>query len=112
MTLADTLIPRKPPLVEDDHGVVRVGGTRVTLQSVIRAYQSGASAEEIALAFDVLSLADVHAVLSYYLLNHEQVDQYLAEQQRQAEDARMAFPPKASWQQVRDRLRCRQQGRT
>lgn len=36
------------PLAEDAHGVFRVGGTRVTLDAVIRAFERGATAEEIA----------------------------------------------------------------
>ena len=34
------------PLEEDAHGVIRIGGTRVTLDTVISAFQEGLTAEE------------------------------------------------------------------
>ena len=36
------------PLQADADGVVRVGGTRVTLDTIVVAFQQGATAEEIA----------------------------------------------------------------
>jgi len=38
-----------PPLRQDAHGVIRVGQTRVTLESVISLFEQGAGAEEIVL---------------------------------------------------------------
>ena len=78
-----TQIKNPNPLREDKHGVIRIGATRVTLQNVVHLYVQGASAEEIALRFDVLSLTDVYATLSFYLNHSEQVQQYL-DQQHQA----------------------------
>jgi len=40
-------------------GVVRVGGTRVTLDTVVRAFLRGTAAEGIAQQYRSLSLADV-----------------------------------------------------
>jgi hypothetical protein len=39
------------PLAKDSHGVYRVGGTRVTLDLVVRAFNRGATAEEIVQKF-------------------------------------------------------------
>jgi len=57
------------PLRTDEHGVLRVGDTRVRLDTVITAWKQGESPEQIVENFDVLDLADVYAVISYYL-NH------------------------------------------
>jgi len=65
------------PLDADDHGVMRVGGTRVRLDSVITAWKQGKSPEEIVESFDVLDLADVYAVIAYYISHRAQVDAYL-----------------------------------
>jgi hypothetical protein len=45
-----------PPLTlaADDDGVIRVGGTRVSLATVITAYHQGATPEEIVDDFDTL----------------------------------------------------------
>src|SRR5689334_12802880 len=84
MGLAETLAPKPPPLHIDVDGVMRVGGTRVTLDTGIAAYQEGADAEEIVLQYDSLCLPDVHAVISYYLENRAEVTEYLRRRQQQA----------------------------
>lgn len=69
------------PLKSDMDGVVRVGKTRVPLDSVISSFNSGATAEEIAYRFPSLELADIYAVISYYLKNREEVESYLVRRQ-------------------------------
>ena len=66
-----------PPLRQDAHGVIRVAETRVTLESVISLFELGASAEEIALRYDVLDLHDIDATLSYYLGHQQEIEEYL-----------------------------------
>ena len=48
-----------PPVREDAHGVLRIAGTRVTLDSLVELYDQGASAEEIALSFESLALHEI-----------------------------------------------------
>ncbi len=55
------------PLETDEHGVARVAGTRVTLDVLVEAFADGATPEEIVLQYPVLPLADVYAVIGYYL---------------------------------------------
>jgi uncharacterized protein (DUF433 family) len=73
------------PLREDEHAVVRVAGSRVTLDSVVALFDRGATAEEIAQSFPTLGLGDVYAVLSYVIVRRDDVDVYLA---RRAEEER------------------------
>ena len=72
-----TLQAEKAPIKINDHGVALVGGTRVPLETVITAYHQGDSPEQIVEAFDVLSLADVYAVIAYYLNHRDEVDEYM-----------------------------------
>jgi uncharacterized protein (DUF433 family) len=72
------------PLVTDAHGVVRVGGTRVTLDSVVSAFRAGATAEEIVQQFPTLALADIYQVIAYYLNHTAEVESYLATRQKEA----------------------------
>ena len=65
------------PLHIDEDGVARVGRTRVTLETVIGASKNGASAEEITERYDALDLAEIYAVIGYYLSNKPDVDAYL-----------------------------------
>lgn len=66
-------------------GVARVGGTRVTLDTVVRAFLRGATAEEIAQQYPSLSLLDVYATISYYLQNTVEVDKYLDKRRKHAQ---------------------------
>jgi uncharacterized protein (DUF433 family) len=67
-----------PPLVEMKDGVVRVSGTRIPLERVIRAFLDGATPEQIVQDFDVLAIEDVYAIVNYYLHHRKEVDAYLA----------------------------------
>lgn len=73
------------PLHLDEHGTIRVAGTRLTLESVLALYQQGKAPEEIAWSFDGVTLGDVYAVLSYYLHHQAEVEAYLAEQEAASE---------------------------
>ena len=68
------------PLTVDQDGVVRVGGTRVSLLSVLTAFQYGASAEVIGEKFPALDLPDIYAVITFYLRHRQEVDTHLAEE--------------------------------
>ena len=72
------------PLQADLDGVFRVGGTRVTLDSVIDAYQRGATADAIAERFPAVELGDVYAVIGWYLHHQELADEYLGQRQAEA----------------------------
>ena len=52
------------PVAVDADGVARVGGTRVTLDTLVAAFEQGATAEEIAQQYPSLGLADVYSVTS------------------------------------------------
>jgi len=63
---AGLMIAAEPaPLEADADGVVRVGGTRVTLDTMVAAFKDGATAEEIVYQYPSLSLAEVYAVIAY-----------------------------------------------
>ena len=60
--------------------VLLITATRVPLETVVRAFHLGATAEGIAQDFPSLTLAQVYAVIAYYLANRESADHYVAEQ--------------------------------
>ena len=71
------------PLASEPDGVIRVAGTRVTLDTLVEAFEEGATAEELVQQYPVLSLADVYSVLGYFLRHERTVREYL--QRRTAE---------------------------
>ncbi|MBM3151831.1 MAG: DUF433 domain-containing protein [Chloroflexi bacterium] len=103
------LIETQPvPLTVDDDGVVRVGRTRVTLDTLIDAFQEGATAEEIVHQYPSLTLPDVYSVIGYYLKNRYEVDKYLEARQEQAGEVREQNESKYDPGGVRERLLKRQ----
>jgi len=93
-----------PPLHRDAHGVIRVGRTRVTLESAIALFEQGASAEEIALRYDVLDLHDIYATLSYFLGHRQEVQEYLERARETSLRARRDAESRSATAQVRERL--------
>jgi uncharacterized protein (DUF433 family) len=96
------------PLKMDSHGVLRVGGTRVTLDTVIAAFKEGATAEEIVYRYPVLTLADVYAVLSYYLRRQREIEDYLRQREHTANKVRQQNQDLFDLQGIRERLLARQ----
>ena len=98
-----------PPLQLDTDGVVRVDGTRVTLDSVVTAFSNGASAEEIVQQFPTLRLPDVYAVIAYYLSHQEEVKRYLDSRRKQAAKVRADNETTSDQEGIRDRLIARRE---
>lgn len=65
------------PLRRDAEGGFRVGRSRILLDLVVEQYENGMTPEEMARAYDTLDLADVHAVIAYYLRHRDLVQAYL-----------------------------------
>ncbi len=99
--------PEPVPLVTGADGVVRVGTTRVTLDTVVAAFREGATAEEIAQQYPTLRLADVYSVIAYYLRHRTTVDTYLAERSRLGKEARQENEGRSDPTGIRDRLLAR-----
>src|SRR5919198_1152235 len=100
------------PLRLDQDGTVRVGCTRVTLDSVIADFEQGATPEQIASDFPSLQLADIYTVIGYYLSHRSDVEAYLREQEQQAEEVRRMLEARLGDQRgLRERLLSRRAGR-
>jgi uncharacterized protein (DUF433 family)/predicted HTH domain antitoxin len=98
------------PLELDADGVIRIGGTRVTLDTVVAAFQEGATAEEIVYQYPSLELAEVYAVLAYYLQHRSQVETYLRQRKEQRDEIRSENEARFDPRGIRDRLMSRRAG--
>lgn len=107
MNVAQTT--ERVPIHTDADGVVRVAGTRVTLDTVVGAFDAGATAEEIAQQYSSVPLVDVYSVITYYLRHKTEVDVYLSKRKAQAErvseEVERRFPSAG----LRERLLARRQ---
>ncbi|MCL4250116.1 MAG: DUF433 domain-containing protein [Anaerolineae bacterium] len=100
------------PLEYTPEGVIRITGTRVTLDSVLYHFNHGATPETIAQKYPTLSLSDVYAVIAYYLQHRQPLDAYLAESERvqeQIDDRIDADYPQTG---IRERLLARRTSST
>jgi uncharacterized protein (DUF433 family) len=73
------------PLIQEADGTVRITGSRVTLDTIIGAFQKGATAEQIQDSFPSLSLAQIYGAIAYYLNHEADVETYLCERRAEAE---------------------------
>jgi uncharacterized protein (DUF433 family) len=71
--------------VEMRNGGYYVKGVRVTLDSIVCCFNEGISAEMIQQNFPVLKLSQVYGAIAFYLDNKAEIDEYVAEGQRNFE---------------------------
>ncbi|MGA2660309.1 MAG: DUF433 domain-containing protein [Verrucomicrobiota bacterium] len=95
------------PLTRDDEGVLRVIGSRVTLDSIVHLFKSGATAEQIQEDFPSLALGDIYSVIAYYLQHSSQVEDYLRQQAGDVKELQNAVESGLSTREIRERLRQR-----
>jgi uncharacterized protein (DUF433 family) len=65
----------------DESGVMRVGASRVMLDSIVASFEQGYSAETIQQQYPALSLEEVYGAIAWYLAHTDEVAQYLQRQQ-------------------------------
>ena len=102
------IAPEIAPLQIKEDCVIRVGNTRVTLDTVISVFKQGTTAEEIAYRYPSLSLADIYSAIAFYLNHQSEVEAYLRKRQQEAEEIRSINEAKANPKKLRERLIARQ----
>lgn len=95
------------PLSTDQDGVIRVGKTRVRLDTVIYSFNEGAIPEEIISQYPVLDLEDIYAVVAYYMKNRAEIDTYIRQREKEGAQIRKKIEAKPEYQAFRDRLLAR-----
>lgn len=101
------IVAEPAPLKITVDKIVRIGQTRVTLDTVVAVFKQGATAEEIVYRYPSLKLADVYATIAYYLNHQQEVEAYLQQRQQQAREVRKTNEARFDPQGLRDRLLAR-----
>ncbi|MGH8625814.1 MAG: DUF433 domain-containing protein [Gammaproteobacteria bacterium] len=70
----------KPYVRMDEHGVMRVGKSRVMLDSIVASFEQGYAAETIQQQYPALNLEEVYGAIAWYLANTDEVSRYLERQ--------------------------------
>jgi uncharacterized protein (DUF433 family) len=101
MTL--TIHPDTVPLRVDDWGNVCVGSSNVLFEFLIERFEDGMSPECLTHAYDTLKLADVYAVIAYYLRHQDEVKAYMVERRKEFEELRKEvesrYPPRLGFRE-------------
>jgi uncharacterized protein (DUF433 family) len=107
MAVTLNIQPISLPITLDKNGVARIGGTRVTLDTVVHAFVRGATAEEIAQQYPTLDLSDIYATISYYLQNTSEVDTYLERRKKHSQVVKAENQKRFDQSGIRERLLAR-----
>jgi uncharacterized protein (DUF433 family) len=91
-----------PYVVVDDHGVMRVAGTSLPIESILYSFRDGDAPETIQRNFRSASLEQVYGVIAYYLGHRSALDDYLRSYEEYARYSREYWDAQPS--PVRDRL--------
>ena len=105
MTVTPLKVPS--PLRSDSDGILRVGDTRITLDTVIAAFDLGSTPEEIVQQFPSLSLKQVYATISTYLHHQSELQLYLEARRQQAQQHLQEIERQPHMQGIRQRLLAR-----
>jgi uncharacterized protein (DUF433 family) len=102
------ILAEAPP-IRDTDGVLRVGQTSVTLETVLWSFQQGSTPEDIVDQFPTLTLANVYDVIAYYLRHRDEIDRYLVTQEQHYQEATGKLLREIPETRLQARLRTRPQ---
>jgi uncharacterized protein (DUF433 family) len=74
--------------VEQRDGGYWIQGTRISLDSIVHAFNRGVAPESIKRAFPLLTLEEIYGAITFYLARAQEIDAYL--EQAEAEFASQA----------------------
>lgn len=79
--------------VDEREGGYYITGTRIALSSIVHAFLSGESPDEILRSFPLAGpLVKIYGAITFYLENTEKVEEYLKEIDRRWEALRREYP--------------------
>ncbi len=93
------------PLTLWEDGSIRIGSSRVTLDSVVHEFIHGATAEQIQDDFPSLNLREIYGAISYYLEHQDRVSEYLQQREEEAKAVRVEIEDRPRIEALRRRVR-------
>ncbi len=79
---------QNPSLHQDADGTIRVIGSRITLDTLIAAFQRGDTPDQIHDGFPTLTLPQIYGAIAWYLNNQSEADEYLKTSEAEANELR------------------------
>jgi len=97
--------PETVPLNQWDDGSIRVIGSRLKLDMLVHCFQVGDTLEEIHEGFPSVNIAQIRAILGWYLAHKAEADEYLREGEEEAEKLLQELANRPESIAFRERLR-------
>jgi len=95
------------PLHQDDRGVIRIIGSRITLVTLVGAYKRGDTLEEIREGFPSLSRDQIRSVVAWYLNHTGEADDYIQEAEARHETLRREIESRPGYKEQRELIKQR-----
>ena len=93
------------PLTFWEDGSIRIGTSRVPLDSVVREFTAGATAEQIQDDYPTLSVREIYGAISFFLDHESQMEEYLRRRDEEASQVRGASEDRPRIDALRKRIR-------
>jgi uncharacterized protein (DUF433 family) len=71
--------------VEQRDGGYWIKGTRISLDSIVHAFNRGAAPESIKRSFPLLNLEQIYGAITFYLSHEQEVDSYIEKSEKEFE---------------------------
>jgi uncharacterized protein (DUF433 family) len=91
-------------IYRDEKGTVYVDTPRNKVKMLVQSVQSYGGVDATAVAFPHLTLAQLHAAMSYYYDHQAEIDEAIREGKEFAEKLRLATPESPATTRVRDAM--------
>lgn len=97
---------QKVPLILSDDGAIRIKGTGLPVDRIIYLHNQGEIPEAIYESFpsDGYTIANIYAIIAYYLSNKSKFDKYLAKREKEAEKIRKEIESQPQYKEKREKL--------
>jgi uncharacterized protein (DUF433 family) len=95
------------PLHQDARGVIRVIGSRITLDTLIGIFKRGDSVDEIHEGFPSLSLEQIQSVITWYFNHRTEADEYLEIGEAEEEEFLKRMQSDPRHQEIRELIKQR-----
>ena len=73
--------------IEERNGGYYIAGTRISLESVVYAFERGNSPEAIQESFPVLKRSQIYGAIAFYLDHQAEVQRYLESEERRIQES-------------------------
>lgn len=104
-SMASLDLTQTAPLTFWEDGSIRIGTSRIPIDTVVHQFNTGATAEQIQDDFPSLTLREIYGAIAYYLDRQDHMEEYLLRREKEAEQVRQEVEDRTRTEALRQRVR-------